>query len=132
MNCHSQIWVGSEMLAPVRESYSTDRSLVWKRIYNLPGFVYFNHGIHVQKGIGCSSCHGRIDEMPFTYQEPTLLMEWCLDCHRQPEKHLRPVEEVFNMKYQPPPDQLQLGNDLKGKYEVHDPHYLTSCTVCHR
>jgi hypothetical protein len=132
MNCHSQIWVGSQMLAPVRESYRDDKSLVWKRVYNLPGFVYFNHGIHVQKGVACSSCHGRIDEMPFTYQEPTLLMEWCLDCHRQPEKHLRPLDEVFNMKYEPPPNQQHLGQDLKNKYEIHDTRYLTSCTVCHR
>jgi hypothetical protein len=132
MNCHSQIWVGSEVLAPVRDSYRSDRSLHWKRVYNLPGFVYFNHGIHVQKGIGCSSCHGRIDEMPFTYQEPTLLMEWCLDCHRRPQEHLRPREEVFNMKYQQPRNQLELGKQLIDEYAIHDTRYLTSCTVCHR
>ena len=86
MNCHSQMWVGSAMLAPVRESYRTDRSLRWHRVYNLPGFVYFDHSIHVHKGIGCSSCHGRIDEMPLTYQVPSLLMEWCIDCHRHPER----------------------------------------------
>jgi hypothetical protein len=132
MNCHSQIWVGSDVLEPVRSSYDTDRSLHWKRIYNLPGFVYFDHSIHVHKGIGCASCHGRIDEMPFTYQVPTLLMEWCLDCHRQPEKHLRPVAEVFNMKYQAPPDQRELGLALKKKHKIKDTHFLTSCSVCHR
>src|SRR5881392_1252804 len=82
MNCHSQIWVGSDMLEPVRESYRTNQSLRWARVYNLPGFVYFDHSIHIHKGVGCASCHGRIDDMPFTYQAPSLLMEWCLDCHR--------------------------------------------------
>ena len=88
MNCHSQIWVGSPMLEPVRESYRTNQSLRWQRVYNLPDFVYFDHSIHVQKGVGCSTCHGRIDEMPFTYQVPSLLMEWCLDCHRQHQPRL--------------------------------------------
>jgi hypothetical protein len=132
MNCHSQIWVGSETLQPVRDSYQTDQSLVWNRVYNLPGFVYFDHHIHVQKGVGCASCHGRIDEMPFTYQQPTLLMEWCLDCHRHPERHVRPREDVFNMKYQPPADQEALGRELVEKYRIKDTHSLTSCTVCHR
>src|SRR3954447_7088262 len=81
MNCHQQIWVGSPMLEPVRESYRTGKSIPWERVHNLPGFVYFDHSIHVAKGVGCVSCHGRIDEMPLTYQENTLLMEWCLKCH---------------------------------------------------
>jgi hypothetical protein len=132
MNCHSQIWVGSEMLEPVRESYRTNNSLHWHRVYNLPGFVYFNHSIHVQKGIGCSSCHGRIDEMPFTYQVPSLLMEWCLDCHRNPEQNIRPREEVFNMKYTPPADQFDLGRKLVKQYNVKDSVSLTSCSICHR
>ncbi len=132
MNCHSQMWVGSEMLEPVRQSYRTDKPLRWNRVYNLPGFVYFDHSIHVQKGVGCSSCHGRIDEMPFTYQEPTLLMEWCLDCHRSPEKHLRPREAVFDIRWQEPPDQLEQGRKLKEEYHLRDTHFLTSCSVCHR
>ena len=132
MNCHSQIWVGSPMLEPVRESYRTNQSLRWHRVYNLPGFVYFDHSIHVQKGIGCSSCHGRIDEMPFTYQVPTLLMEWCLDCHRNPERQIRPREEVFNIKYQPPEEQIDLGRKLVQQYHVKDRASLTSCTTCHR
>jgi hypothetical protein len=132
MNCHSQIWVGSEVLEPVRASYRTNKSLEWQRIYNLPGFVYFDHSIHVQKGVGCSSCHGRVDLMPFTYQVPSLLMEWCLDCHRQPERHLRPRAEVFNMKWQAPPDQLERGRELKEQNGVRDPRHLTSCSVCHR
>ncbi len=132
MNCHSQIWVGSEMLKPVRESYRTNQPLHWKRVYNLPGFVYFDHSIHVQKGVGCSSCHGRIDEMPLTSQVPSLLMEWCLNCHRNPEQNVRPREEVFNMKYEPPADQISLGQKLVKEYGIKDPVSITSCSVCHR
>jgi hypothetical protein len=132
MNCHSQIWVGSRVLEPVRESYRTDESIRWKRVYNLPGFVYFNHQVHVQKGIGCTSCHGRIDEMPFTYQEPSLLMEWCLECHRNPQQRIRPREAVFNMRYQQPDDQETLGRRLAKEYRVRDATYLTSCSTCHR
>jgi hypothetical protein len=132
MNCHSQIWVGSEMLRPVRESYRHDMPLHWRRVYNLPGFVYFDHSIHVQKGVGCSSCHGQIDQMPLTFQVPSLLMEWCLDCHRKPEQQLRPREEVFNMRYRPPADQLSLGLELAKKYDVKDSTEITSCSVCHR
>jgi len=132
MNCHSQIWTGSAMLEPVRDSYRTGQSLRWQRVYNLPGFVYFAHSIHVQKGIGCASCHGQIDEMPLTYQVPSLLMEWCINCHRHPEAELRPREEVFNMKYQQPPDQEALGLKLKQEYQIRDAHFLTSCSVCHR
>jgi hypothetical protein len=132
MNCHSQIWTGSFMLEPVRESYRTNQSLRWKRVYNLPGFVYFEHGIHVQKGIGCASCHGRIDEMPLTYQVPSLLMEWCINCHRHPENEIRPRDQVFNMKYEKPPDQGELARQLVADYGIRDARYLTSCTVCHR
>jgi hypothetical protein len=132
MNCHSQIWVGSAMLEPVRESYRTNRSLHWHRVYNLPGFVYFDHSIHVQKGIGCASCHGQIDEMPFTYQVPSLLMEWCINCHRNPEKEIRPREQVFNMRYVPPADREALGQRLVKEYHVKDAIQLTSCSVCHR
>jgi hypothetical protein len=132
MNCHSQIWVGSDVLEPVRESYRTGKSLAWQRVYNLPGFVYFDHSIHVHKGVGCTTCHGRIDEMPFTYQVPSLLMEWCLDCHRNPAPHLRPAAEVFDVKWQPPPDQDERGRELAKKHKLHDTQYLTSCSVCHR
>jgi hypothetical protein len=132
MNCHSQMWVGSDMLEPVRDSYRTGKPLHWHRVYNLPGFVYFDHSIHVQKGVGCSSCHGRIDQMPFTFQVPSLLMEWCIDCHREPEKHLRPREAVFDMKWQEPPDQLERGLELKKDYDIRDAQFLTSCSVCHR
>jgi hypothetical protein len=132
MNCHSQIWTNNFMLEPVRESYRTGESLRWNRVYNLPGFVYFDHHIHVQKGVGCASCHGQIDQMQITYQVPSLLMEWCLNCHRHPENELRPRAEVFNMKYQKPDDQEGLGLRLKEEYRVRDPQVLTSCSVCHR
>jgi hypothetical protein len=132
MNCHSQIWVGSDMLAPVRDSYRTGRPLQWKRVYNLPGFVYFDHSIHVQKGVGCSSCHGDVDRMPFMYQVPSLLMEWCLDCHRAPERNLRPRDAVFDMKWEAPPDQAARGLELKKEYGIQDAQHLTSCSVCHR
>ncbi len=132
MNCHSQIWVGSPVLEPVRESYRTDQSLRWGRVYNLPGFVYFAHSVHVQNGIGCASCHGRVDEMPFTYQVPSLLMEWCLDCHRHPEREIRPRAEVFNMAYERPADRPDLGSELVKEYGIKDPERLTSCSVCHR
>jgi hypothetical protein len=132
MNCHSQIWVGSSMLAPVRNSYRDDKPLRWQRVYNLPGFVYFDHSIHVNKGVGCASCHGRIDEMPLTYQAASLLMEWCLDCHRHPERHLRPREEVFNLRWKPPGDQPELGRRLVQEYKLRDTEHLTSCSVCHR
>jgi hypothetical protein len=119
-------------LKPVRESYRSNEPLRWQRVYNLPGFVYFDHSIHVQKGVGCSTCHGRIDEMPFTYQAPSLLMEWCLECHRNPERQVRPREEVFNMNYRQPGDQLALGRKLVKEYEIKDPVRLTSCSICHR
>lgn len=132
MNCHSQIWVGSEMLEPVRESYRTGESLIWKRVNNVPGFVYFNHSIHVYKGVGCSSCHGQVEQMPFTFQTESLLMEWCLDCHRHPEQHLRPIEDIFDMNYQPPENQTALGRKLMKEYSIRNTNYLTSCSVCHR
>jgi hypothetical protein len=138
MNCHQQIWVGSQMLAPVRESYRSGRSIPWQRVHNLPGFVYFDHSIHIHKGVGCVSCHGRVDEMPLIWQEKSLLMEWCLECHREPERFLRPHEQVFNMVWQPederddsgrPYDQLRLGQRLVGEYQIQK---LTSCSTCHR
>lgn len=132
MNCHSQMWVGSVILEPVRESYQNNRSIEWKQVYNTPGFVYFDHSIHVQKGIGCSTCHGQVEQMPFTYQVPTLLMKWCVDCHRDPAQEVRPREEIFNMNYRKPADQRALGRRLVQDYGIRSPNQLTSCTVCHR
>ena len=132
MSCHSQIWSDSPMLAPVRDSLKNDKPLKWTRVHDLPDFVYFHHGIHVQKGVGCVECHGRVDLMPMTWKDKPLTMEWCLECHRHPERHVRPVEEVFNMEWTPPNgDQLTLGRKL-----IEDAHIpvdrLTNCSVCHR
>ena len=101
MNCHSQIFANSPYLEPVRASFRDDRPIEWTRVHDLPDFVYFNHSIHVNKGVGCSTCHGRVDLMPLDVAGPTLQMQWCLDCHRNPEKYVRPREEVFQMDYQP-------------------------------
>jgi hypothetical protein len=131
MNCHSQIWTNSPMLAPVRESYRTGEPLRWNRVHNLAEFVYFNHGIHVNKGVGCATCHGPVDQMPLIAQEESLLMEWCLDCHRNPEQYLRPREEVFNMSWTAPANQSELGLELVRKYNVRTKQ-LTDCSVCHR
>jgi len=129
MSCHSQIWSESAMLAPVRASFATDRPLEWTRVHDLPDYVYFDHSIHVNKGIGCSSCHGRVDLMPLTWRENSLLMEWCLECHRNPERFVRPREDVFRMDYQPPPDQLSLGRKLVKEYKIRS---LIDCYTCHR
>lgn len=131
MNCHSQIWTNSPMLEPVRESYRTGRPLRWTRVHNLAEFAYFNHGIHVNKGVGCATCHGRVDQMPLVSQERSLLMEWCLDCHRSPEQYLRPREEVFNMAWSPPADQIEMGTQLVRNYSIRT-EQLTDCSICHR
>jgi len=129
MSCHSQIWSNASILEPVRASYRTGQSLSWTRVHDLPDFVYFNHSIHVNKGIGCSTCHGRIDQMALTYKVNTLFMNWCLNCHRGPEQYIRPRDQVFNMAYQPPPNQLELGRKLVAEYKVQK---LTDCWTCHR
>src|SRR5438046_2589852 len=118
MNCHSQIWNTSPTLEPVRESFRTDRSIAWTRVHDLPDFAYFNHSIHVNKGVGCETCHGRVDKMPLTWQKASLQMEWCLDCHRHPEQYVRPREAVFQMGYQSPEDQVELGRRLVQEYKI--------------
>jgi hypothetical protein len=102
INCHAQIWTNAALLEPVRNSWATGESIRWIRVHDLPDYVYFNHQIHVNKGIGCASCHGRIDEMPLTYQENSLQMEWCLNCHRNPAVNLRPTAEIYNMAWSGP------------------------------
>jgi cytochrome c7-like protein len=129
INCHTQIWADSSVLAPVKESFRTGKSIQWTRVHNLPGFVYFDHSIHIHKGIGCSTCHGRVDKMPLTWRENTLYMAWCLECHRAPERFVRPRESVFAMDYQPPVDQIALGEKLVEEYKIQK---LTSCSTCHR
>ncbi len=132
MNCHSQIWTNAPILEPVRASFRDDKNLTWIRVHDLPDFVYFNHQIHVKQGVGCATCHGEVDKMPLTFQANSLLMEWCLDCHRAPEKYLRPREQVFNMAYVPPANQLELGRQLKQQYNVASVEHMTSCSICHR
>jgi hypothetical protein len=132
MNCHSQIWSTSDMLKPVRDSLQNATPIRWTRVHNLPDFVYFNHSIHVSKGVGCSTCHGPVDRMPLMRQDQSLQMEWCLGCHRAPERYVRPREEVFNMSWGPPADQIARGKQLIQEYNIKDPTFLTSCSTCHR
>ncbi|HEX2598019.1 MAG TPA: cytochrome c3 family protein [Terriglobales bacterium] len=154
MNCHSQIWTNAPMLEPVRDSYRTGKSLVWTRLNDLPDYVYFDHSIHINKGVGCNSCHGPVNKMPLMYAQASLQMEWCLNCHRAPEKFLRPhkvagrpnEDQIFNMDYQEPSsarpvvledgksftDQIQLGTYLKNVNHVRSVMDITSCNTCHR
>ena len=113
MSCHSQVWKDAPMLAPVRSSLAADQPLQWNRVNQLPDFVFFNHSIHVQKGVGCSTCHGRVDQMPLTWKAHSLYMRWCLDCHEAPEKAAStPGSEIFNMKWTPPANQSEAGQKL--------------------
>ncbi len=133
MNCHSTIFNDSPMLEPVRESWKTGESLQWNRVHDLPQFVYFDHSIHVAKGIGCSTCHGRVDQMPLTRKENTLYMGWCLDCHRAPEKFVRPKDKIFDMAWEPPPNQKEAGLELLKEYKIDTEHYkMLDCYLCHR
>ena len=132
MTCHSQIWTNSSMLEPVRLSYRTDKSIAWTRVNAVPQFVYFDHSIHINKGVGCTTCHGPIAQMPLTYRAQTLYMSFCIDCHRQPEKYVRPKDQVFNPNYVAPANQLELGAKLVAEYKIQDPRHLQSCSTCHR
>ena len=152
INCHQQIWTGADYLKPIREGYAKDESVVWNKVHNLPHYVYFNHSIHVAKGVGCVECHGQVDEMPLMWQTKTLLMEWCIDCHRYPTSHLRPREEVTNMTWEVSEekpyvmtvledgkevekeytDRMTLAEDLHGKYYVRPAGVTTNCSICHR
>lgn len=129
MSCHSQIWSNATILEPVRASFRTGDSLAWTRVHDLPEFVYFNHSIHINKGIGCASCHGRVDQMPLMFKVNTLYMNWCIECHRDPWKYVRPREQVFNMAYEPPANQEEFGRKLVKEYKIQS---LTDCWTCHR
>jgi len=129
MNCHSQLWWTAPILEPVRASFRDDTPLRWVRVHDLPDFVYFNHSIHVKKGVGCETCHGRIDQMPLVAQKQSLQMDWCLDCHRNPEKYVRPRSEVLTMGYKPPVPQAVMGAQLVKDYNIKG---NTSCSTCHR
>jgi hypothetical protein len=128
MTCHSQIWTSAAMLEPVRASYRDSTPISWTRVNAVPDFVYFNHSIHVAKGVGCTTCHGPVGEMNITWRSESLYMRWCLECHNAPEKFLRPRAEVFNAAYQSPKDQVTLGEQLMKEYKVQK---LTNCTTCH-
>lgn len=129
MNCHSQIWTYAPMLEPVRESYRTGKSLEWRKVNDLPDFAYFNHSAHVNKGVGCTTCHGQIGEMPLVYQAQSLQMQWCLECHRNPEQFLRPKSEVNAPVWNPPANQLEVGTKLRALYQANP---RVSCSTCHR
>jgi hypothetical protein len=129
MNCHSQIFSNAPFLEPVRASYTSNTPLRWTRVHDLPDFVYFDHSIHVNKGVGCTTCHGQVDRMPLMWQENTLQMSWCLDCHRNPERYVRPRNAVFQVDYLPPSNQLEVGKQLVADYQI---QRLTSCSTCHR
>jgi hypothetical protein len=140
MNCHSQIWSESPYLEIVRKSFRENKPIEWARVHDLPDYVYFNHSIHVAKGVGCASCHGRVDEMPAVFQAASLQMEWCLECHREPERFLRDRKDVFKMDYNKPnalaenksAKQLAVGHEKKAEYRVRSSAVLTSCSTCHR
>jgi len=129
MNCHSMVRANSEKLIPVRESYATGMPVEWIRVHDLPDYAYFNHSAHVRRGIGCVSCHGRVDTMEVVYQAEPLSMGWCLECHRNPERHLRPLDTVTQMDWVPEEDQEVLGARLAEMYDINPP---VDCNTCHR
>jgi hypothetical protein len=133
MNCHSMIFAEAPMLEPVRESWRSGTSLEWVRVHDLPQFVYFDHSIHVAKGIGCSTCHGRVDQMPLVRKANTLYMGWCLDCHRAPEKFVRPADRIFDMAYDPQQDPSRDGMRLLKDYKIDTANNrMLNCYLCHR
>ncbi len=133
MNCHNQIWSDSPYLEPVRASFRDNTPIQWERVHDLPEFAYFNHSIHIAKGVGCASCHGDIANMPAVYQENTLQMEWCLSCHRNPAPNIRPKSEIYNTSWNPsnitPEQQLEVDEKIKS---LRSKEMLTSCSTCHR
>lgn len=132
MSCHSVIRTNSPNLALVRESWTKNVPIEWNRVHDLPDFVYFNHSSHIAKGVGCSTCHGNIAEMPVVHKVATLQMGWCLDCHRNPEKYVRPKAEIYNTEWRPPRDQLEQGRKLVQEYRIRGAYQLTNCAICHR
>ncbi|HEY5792431.1 MAG TPA: cytochrome c3 family protein [Chthoniobacterales bacterium] len=131
MTCHSQVWKDAPVLQPVRDSFMTGKALEWRRVHNLPGFVYFDHSIHVKKGVSCMDCHGRIDEMPLVSKQHTLFMKWCLDCHRHPESALVPPAAVFQMPA-PPPREARSISRWMAEQNPRTRTIITDCTACHR
>jgi hypothetical protein len=131
MTCHSRLFNDAPLLRPVVDGLATGTPIHWNRVHTLPGFAYFDHSIHVNKGVGCATCHGPVDRMPLMWRVAPLTMGWCLDCHRAPEKYLRPRAKVFDMEWQPPPDQERLGKALATEYHVRIGK-ITDCSTCHR
>lgn len=133
MTCHSQLWTNAGMLRPVRESLRENKPIRWKRVHDLPDHVYFDHSIHVAKGVGCETCHGRVDQMALMRKQQPMTMRWCLDCHRDPGHRLRPREHVFDMGWAPPSraDRADLGRRLVAEYGI-PVKQMTDCSVCHR
>lgn len=132
MICHSQLFTDAPVLAPLMRAYDKGATLEWNRVHDLPDFAYFDHSIHVAKGVGCTSCHGPVDRMPLTRRVASLYMQWCLECHRQPERYLRPRDRVFDVDWQPPADQLEQGRALRKAYGIRSTRELTDCSTCHR
>ena len=128
MSCHSQIWTNAELLAPVRQSYETGEPLAWTNVYDLPDFVQFDHAIHVNNGVGCESCHGRVDRQPLTRQVRAMTMEWCLGCHRDPAQHLRPRDEIYTHGWKD--ENPEPRPDLIDEYGI-ETDRLTNCSICH-
>jgi hypothetical protein len=131
MTCHSQIWTNAAVLQPVRQSLADRQPLHWVRVNRVPDYVYFDHSIHVAKGVGCTTCHGPIGAMPLTYRGEPLTMGWCLSCHRDPAQFVRPRDHVFDPEWSTPPDQKTLGPQLVRGYHI-DTAGLTDCSRCHR
>mgnify|MGYP001178163669 CR=1 FL=1 len=132
MNCHNQLWADTPYLEPVRASFRENKPIEWERVHDLPEFAYFNHSIHVAKGVGCSTCHGQVDDMAAVFQQNSLQMEWCLSCHREPEKYIRPKSEIYNMKWQDSDLTAEERLKLKEQYKIRSREMLTSCSTCHR
>ena len=136
MGCHSTIKPDSPLLKPVRESFADDRPLAWRKVHDLPDFAHFDHAVHVAKGVGCSTCHGAVNEMTQVFQAEALSMAWCLDCHRAPERHLRPRDQVTNPRFDAQRDtgmsQRALGERLRAEYGIANQAFMTSCSTCHR
>ena len=132
MTCHSQIWTGAPMLQPVRDSFAQADPLQWTRVNHLPSYVYFNHSIHVAKGIGCSSCHGAVTSMQMTARANAFHMDFCLQCHRNPQANVRTPDQVWNMDWQPPADQATKGPALVARYHIRNAAQLSDCSICHR
>ncbi|MCH8275641.1 MAG: cytochrome c3 family protein [Armatimonadetes bacterium] len=131
LTCHSQIWTNSPLLAPIRDSFTSDTPLRWNRVNNVPDFVYFDHSIHIAKGVSCYTCHGRVDEMNLTFKSLAFEMSWCVNCHRNPEEFVRPTDEIFNPEYEPKEEQARVGRALVKEYDIRT-EQLADCWVCHR